>query len=66
MAYQHTNAKGNNYYLHQREVKLRGSGRMQTIYFFAKEPGKGAIDQVPEGFKVVENSRTGLPVLKRD
>ncbi|KKQ66774.1 MAG: hypothetical protein US86_C0003G0017 [Candidatus Daviesbacteria bacterium GW2011_GWA2_38_24] len=65
MAYEYTNAKGTKYYLHRREVTLRGSGKVQRIYFFAKEPKDGAIDEIPEGYTVVENPRTGLPILKR-
>ncbi|KKR80001.1 MAG: hypothetical protein UU73_C0001G0296 [Candidatus Daviesbacteria bacterium GW2011_GWA1_41_61] len=64
MAYKHTNKKGVDYYLHSKEVKLR-SGRNQTIYYFAKEAGSGSLDNVPAGFKVVENERTGLPILKK-
>lgn len=64
MAYEFTNSRGQKYHLHSKDVKLR-SGRMQTIYFFAKEAGADAIDQIPPGFIVVENQRTGLPVLKR-
>lgn len=64
MAYQHKNAKGVDYYLHSKDVKLR-SGREQTIYFFAKQPGPDAINDLPAGFMVVENKRTGLPILKK-
>ncbi len=64
MAYKHTNSKGTGYYLHGKDVKLR-SGRTQRIYYFAKDVRAEALDEVPTGFKVVENSRTGLPVLKR-
>lgn len=64
MAYKHTNTKGINYYLHSKDVRLR-SGRSQRIYYFARETRPEAVDQVPEGFVVVENKRTGLPVLKR-
>lgn len=64
MAYEFTNSRGQKYYLHSKEVKLR-SGRMQRIYYFAKEAGSGAINNLPPGFMVVENQRTGLPVLKR-
>jgi len=65
VAFEYTNQKGQKYYLHKREVTLRGSGKKQTIYYFAKITGVNAIDEVPEGFKVVENKRTGLPVLAR-
>ena len=33
MAYSHTNSKGKTYYLHTKDVELRG-GRNQTIYYF--------------------------------
>lgn len=65
MAYHYTNKKGQSYYLHTRDIILRGSGKKQIIYFFAKTPGEGAVEDVPEGYKVVENERTGLPVLKK-
>ena len=65
MAYKYTNSKGTDYFLHSTQVKLRGSGKQQTIYFFARSTKSGALDEVPSGFKVVESQRTGLPVLKR-
>lgn len=64
MAYKHTNSKGVDYYLHSKEVKLR-SGRLQRIYYFAKVAGADAVDEMPGGFMVVENPRTGLPTLKK-
>lgn len=65
MAYSHKSQKsGETYYLHSKTVTLRG-GRQQTIYFFAREVRDGALDEVPAGYMVVENSRTGLPMLKR-
>lgn len=65
MAYS-TNSKksGKTYYLHSREVTLKG-GRKQTIYYFAGSAGSNAIDSVPSGYKVVESDRTGLPLLKK-
>lgn len=65
MAYAHTNSKGQTYYLHSKDVTLRG-GRQQTIYYFAKEVKPEALDAIPAGRIVVENARTGLPMLKRD
>lgn len=65
VAYSYKNNKGLTYYLHQQEVTLRGGNRKQTIYYFAKQAGSKGIDAVPAGFKVVENKKTGLPVLKR-
>jgi hypothetical protein len=48
MAFEQVNSKGQTYYLHEREVTLKG-GRLQTIYFFAREIKDGAIDALPEG-----------------
>jgi len=64
MAYRHTNSRGQTYLLHKRDVTLKG-GRQQTIYFFAKEEKEGAIDELPAGYIVIENTRTGLPILKK-
>lgn len=65
MAYSVPSKKtGETYYLHSKTVTLRG-GRQQTIYFFARDVRDGALDKVPAGMVVVENSRTGLPMLKR-
>lgn len=66
MAYEHTNKRGVKYYLHQREVTLRGSGKRQTIYFFSKiSTGKDTLEEVPEGYRVREIERTGLPILEK-
>jgi len=43
---------------------LKG-GRKQRIYYFGKEIKVGAIDALPEGYKVKESSRTGLPILAK-
>jgi hypothetical protein len=64
VAFTHVNSKGQTYYLHQRDVTLKG-GRVQRIYFFAREVKDGAIDALPNGYVVVENPRTGLPILKK-
>lgn len=66
MAYSVQSKKtGETYYLHSREVTLRG-GRKQRIFFFAREVKDGALDDLPAGMAVMENSRTGLPMLKRE
>ena len=65
MAFAHKNSKGQTYYLHMKDVKLRGSGKIQRIYFFARDIRKEALNAVPTGYKVIENKKTGLPVLKR-
>jgi hypothetical protein len=53
------------YTLHTREVTLKG-GRNQRIYFFAKaKPKSGKPCEMPTGYKVGKNPRTGLPYLKK-
>ena len=49
---------------HTKDVLLK-NGREQRIYFFAKQVKEGALDALPEGFMIKENTQTGLPVLKR-
>lgn len=65
MAYQYTNKRGQTYYLHKRDVVLRGSGHKQTIYFFKRNQGENVLDQLPAGYTVVESTRSGLPVLRK-
>ncbi len=55
---------GDTYYLHSKDVTLRG-GRKQTIYYFGKTEKEGTLDDLPDGYTVIENSRTGLPMLKK-
>ena len=64
MAYEFKNKKGVSYYLHSKDVILKG-GRKQRIYFFARDVRPGALDAVPEGYKVIETPRTGMPILKK-
>ncbi len=63
MAFAYENERGNTYYLHGRETTLR-NGAKRTIYFFAKEEKEGALNQVPDGYEVMETAN-GLPVLKK-
>jgi hypothetical protein len=55
---------GQTYFLHSKDVILRG-GRQQTIYFFAREEKEGVMNELPAGYEVMENSRTGLPMLRK-
>ena len=65
MAYSHTNSKNVTYYLHTKEVTLRG-GKLQRIYYFAKDVRPNdAVDDLPAGYQVVENPRNGFLTLKR-
>jgi hypothetical protein len=55
-------AKGFTLYSH--EVTLKG-GRKQVIYFFSRHtPKAGSPSELPAGYKVGVNTRTGLPYLK--
>ncbi len=51
--------------LYTRSVQLKG-GKNQTIYFFSKrEPKSGSPCELPTGYQVGVNKRTGLPYLKK-
>ena len=63
MAFTYTNSKGTTYYLHGRRVALNND-HQRTIYFFAKDAREGTLDQVPEGWQVMEG-RNALPVLSK-
>jgi hypothetical protein len=64
MAFEFKNSKGVTYYLHGKNVTLKG-GRKQMIYYFAREIKPGAIDAVPAGLKAIETEKTGMPILKK-
>ena len=55
---------GKTYFLHSRRQKLNG-GQEVTLYYFGGEAKEGAIDAVPEGMEIMENERTGLPMLRK-
>ncbi len=55
---------GKTYYLHAKNVTLKG-GQKQMIYYFAGKPAANVLNALPPGYKVVENDRTGLPLLKK-
>jgi len=52
--------------LYTREVKLK-RGPKVNIYFFSKRKPKSGrmMDDMPKGYKVGVNKRTGLPYLKK-
>jgi hypothetical protein len=53
------------YTLYAREQPLR-RGKAQTIYFFSKrEPIVGTAINLPDGYLVAVNHRTGVPYLKK-
>lgn len=55
---------GKTYFLHARNQELKG-GQKVMLYYFAGAPAAGAIDALPEGYEVSENTKTGLPLLKK-
>lgn len=62
MAYSVKSKKnGTEYFLHG---KPAANGKT-TLYFFAKEAKDHALDKLPDGYEVSENSVTGLPILKK-
>ncbi len=55
---------GKMYYLHSKDVELAG-GRKQKIYYFAGEAGQNALNALPAGYEIMENEKTGLPMLRK-
>ncbi len=53
MVCEYTNSKRKKYFLHQKSELL----------YFSKEPGE-SID-LPKGMEIVENEKTGLPMVKK-
>ena len=65
MAFTHENKKGQTYYLHGKTVTLQ-NGRQQKIFYFAREEKRGeGLAEIPPGYRIEENERTGLPFLKK-
>jgi len=51
--------------LYKKDVTLKG-GKIQTSYFFTKRtPKSGRPCNLPKGYMVRVNDRTGLPYLKK-
>jgi len=61
MGYSFKNSKGKTYFLHTKDVILKG-GREQTIYYFAKDERDNTCE-VPDGVNIVENEKIGLPFV---
>jgi hypothetical protein len=55
---------GKTYFLHSRNQELKG-GQKVMLYYFAGVPGEAAIEALPDGYEVSENTKTGLPLLKK-
>ena len=56
--YVYKSRSGHKYWLH---VKERNKVK---LYYFSKDMG-GALNNLPKGFRVVENRKTGMPMLKK-
>ena len=55
---------GKTYFLHLK-AQQRPSGGVTNLYYFAGEKKEGHLNALPEGYTVIENERTGLPMLKK-
>ena len=51
------------YFLHIRETP-RADGKVTRLFYFSGD-ARDAAPELPEGYTVVENERTGLPFLKK-
>ena len=56
--YAYKSRSGHKYWLH---VKERGKVK---LYYFSKDMN-GALNNLPKGYEVVENKKTGMPMLKK-
>lgn len=54
MVFEYKNSKGKTYILHQKG----------KLYYFSSQQKENAID-LPQGYKIIENNKTGLPMLKK-
>lgn len=51
--------------LYEKTIETKG-GKMKTVRFFSKaEPEEGKPIELPEGYEVKENPKTGIPYLKK-
>lgn len=55
---------GKKYYLNSKEVTLANNYK-RRIYYFSSVISEFSIDELPEGFEIVESKETGLPLLRR-
>ncbi len=53
---------GTEYFLHG---STAANGKTKLFYFSKETKAEKAIDALPEGYEVSENSATGLPILKK-
>ncbi|MDX2226718.1 MAG: hypothetical protein SFY92_06495 [Verrucomicrobiae bacterium] len=55
---------GKTFILNSKAAKLK-NGREVTLFYFSKEATPFSIDALPAGYEIAENSKTGLPILKK-
>ena len=61
-------ALGNNssrFILDKASIASQAAGTFVSLWRATGQPGQGAIDALPDGYKVSENEKTGLPLLKK-
>lgn len=62
MPYTFRNSKGDLYFLHRTTAGRNNDGE---LLYFAKSQNQNTIDELPDGYRVVESDRTGMPVVKK-
>jgi hypothetical protein len=65
MAYSVISKKsGKTFFLHCKQRILK-NGKTLPFYYFATTQGEGAVDNVPEGYEVLQSEKMALPMLKK-
>lgn len=66
MAYKYVSKKdGRDYWLHGKLVTMPGPRKQQIYYFACTVNVLYALSEIPKGFEITENARTGMPLLKK-
>jgi len=52
------------YKLYKIEVNFRGIGQRPMYFFSKKKPKRGILCDMPDGYEIFLNKKTGLPLLK--
>lgn len=62
---EYRNSVGTIWYLNSRQVELKNGNGTMTIYYFSLGRRSTAVDAMPEGYEVIENSRNHVPFLRK-